>query len=148
MQSQKVYQPQQAITGAAFSARFKLLATLVSLGLVGYVLSFLLRYPAVSKLAQLGLLVAIAVVLLCWRDFLRATLTIDAVGIRQSGWLPQDVGWDDVRGARLIGQHQLGWLLPPRLAVRTGTGFSTFNCGSNELLNELQRISLAYQLKP
>ena len=58
MQSQKVYQPQQAITGAAFSARFKLLATLVSLGLVGYVLSFLLRYPAVSELAQLGLLVA------------------------------------------------------------------------------------------
>lgn len=148
MQSQKVYQPQQAITGAAFSARFKLLATLVSLGLVGYVLSFLLRYPAVSELAQLGLLVAIAVVLLCWRDFLRATLTIDAVGIRQSGWLPQHVVWDDVRGARLIGQHQLGWLLPPRLAVRTGTGFCTFNCGSSELLNELQRISLAYQLKP
>lgn len=148
MQSQKVYQPQQAITGAAFSARFKLLATLVSVGLVGYVLSFLLRYPAVSELAQLGLLVAIAVVLLCWRDFLLATLTIDAVGIRQSGWLPQHVVWDDVRGARLIGQHRLGWLLPPRLAVRTGTGFCIFNCGSNELLNELQRISLAYQLKP
>ena len=146
MQSQKVYQPQQAITGAAFSARFKLLATLVSVGLVGYVLSFLLRYPAVSELAQLGLLVAIAVVLLCWRDFLRATLTIDAVGIRQSGWLPQHVVWDDVRGARLIGQHRLGWLLPPRLAVRTGTAFYTFNGGTQDLLTEFARISAAFEM--
>jgi hypothetical protein len=37
--------------------------------------------------------------------------------------------------------------MPPRLAVRTGTGFHTFNCGSLELFSELQRISLAYQLK-
>ena len=148
MQSQAIYQPQHAMTGAAFNAWFKLLATLVCVGLVGYVLSFLLRYPALSEVVQVGLLISVAVILLSWRDFLRATLTIDATGIRQSGWLPQHVVWDDVRGVRLIGLHRLGWLLPPRLAVRTGTGFCTFNCGSRELFNELQRISRAYQLKP
>jgi hypothetical protein len=147
MQAQAVYQPQRDITGPAFSAWFKMLATLLSLALIGYVISFLLRYPSLSDGAQLFLLAAIAVVVLYWRDFLRATLTINADGIRQTGWLVQQVGWDDVRGARLIGLSRLGWLMPPRLAVRTGTGFHTFNCGSFELFSELQRISLAYQLK-
>jgi hypothetical protein len=147
MQVQAVYQPQRDITGPAFSAWFKMLATLLSLALIGYVISFLLRYPSLSDGAQLFLLAAIAVVVLYWRDFLRATLTINADGIRQTGWLVQQVGWDDVRGARLIGLSRLGWLMPPRLAVRTGTGFHTFNCGSFELFSELQRISLAYQLK-
>lgn len=147
MQAQAVYRPQCDITGPAFSAWFKMLATLLSLALIGYVISFLLRYPSLSDGAQLLLLVAIAVVVLCWRDFLCATLTINACGIRQTGWLVQQVGWDDVRGARLIGLSRLGWLMPPRLAVRTGTGFHTFNCGSFELFSELQRISLAYQLK-
>lgn len=147
MQAQAVYRPQRDISGPAFSAWFKLLATLFSLALIGYVISFLLRYPRLSDGAQLFLLAAIAVVVLYWRDFLRATLTISADGIRQTGWLVQQVGWDDVRGAKLIGLSRLGWLMPPRLAVRTGTGFHTFNCGSFELFNELQRISLAYQLK-
>jgi hypothetical protein len=100
-----------------------------------------------SDSAKLFLLAAIAVVVLYWRDFLRATLTINSYGIRQTGWLVQQVGWDDVRGARLIGLSRLGWLRPPRLAVRTGTGFHTFNCGSFELFSEFQRISLAYKLK-
>ena len=147
MQAQAVYQPQRDITGPAFSAWFKMLATMLSLALIGYVISFLLRYPSLSDGAQLFLLAAIAVVVLYWRDFLRATLTINSYGIWQTGWLVQQVGWDDVRGARLIGLSRLGWLMPPRLAVRTGTGFHTFNCGSFELLSELQRISLAYQLK-
>jgi hypothetical protein len=147
MQAQSVYRPQIDITGPAFSAWFKMLATLLSLALIGYVLSFLLRYPSLPDGAQLFLFGAIAVVLLCWRDFLRATLTINASGIQQTGWLVQQVNWDDVRGTRLIGLSRLGWLMPPRLAVRTGTGFHTFNCGSLELFSELQRISLAYQLK-
>ena len=147
MQAQSVYRPQSDITGPAFSPWFKMLATLLSLALIGYVLSFILRYPSLTDGAQLFLFGAIAVVLLCWRDFLRATLTINAVGIRQTGWLVQQVSWEDVRGAKLIGFSRLGWLMPPRLAVRTGTGFHTFNCGSLELFSELQRISLAYQLK-
>lgn len=148
MQAQAFYQPQRDITGPAFSAWFKMLATLLCLALIGYAISFILRYPNLPDGAQLFLLAAIAVVLLYWRDFLRATLTINTSGIRQTGWLIQQVSWDDVRGAKLIGLSRLGWLMPPRLAVRTGTGFHTFNCGSAELLSELQRISLAYQLKP
>jgi len=111
MQAQAVYQPQRDITGPAFSAWFKMLATMLSLALIGYVISFLLRYPSLSDGAQLFLLAAIAVVVLYWRDFLRATLTINSYGIRQTGWLVQQVGWDDVRGARLIGLSRLGWLM-------------------------------------
>jgi hypothetical protein len=147
MHAQAVYRPQRDITGPAFSAWFKLLATLFSLALIGYVISFMLRHPSLPDGATLFLWAAIAVMLLYWRDFLGATLTINAAGIRQTGWLVQQVSWDDVRGAKLIGLSRLGWLLPPRLAVRTGTGFHTFNCGSPDLFSELQRISLAYQLK-
>ncbi len=147
MPAHAVYRPQRDISGPAFSAGFKLLATLLSLALIGYVLSFMLRHPDLPVVAHLFLLAAIVVVLLYWRDFIRATLTIDVAGIRQSGWLVQQVGWDDVRGAKLIGLPRLSWLLPPRLAVRTGTGFHTFNCGTPELFSEFQRISLAYQLK-
>ena len=142
-----MYQPERNLTGPAFSAWFKLLATLVSLALLGYVVGFLLRHLELPTPARVVLLAALAIVLLYWRDFLRATLTIDSQGIRQTGWLVQQVTWDDVRGAKLIGLQHLGWLLPPRLAVRTGTGFYTFNCGSLELLAELQRISRAFQLK-
>lgn len=142
-----MYQPERNLTGPAFSAWFKLLATLVSLALTGYVVSFMLRHLELPTAAHLVLLVALAVVLLYWRDFLRATLTIDSSGIRQTGCLLQQVTWDDVRGAKLIGLQHLGWLLPPRLAVRTGTGFYTFNCGSPELLTELQRIARAFQMK-
>jgi hypothetical protein len=147
MQPHSVYQPERDVTGPAFSAWFKLLATFISLGLIGYVVSFMLRHAELSTLAHWVLLVSVALVLLYWRDFLRATLTIDRAGIRQTGWLMQQVIWDDVRGAKLIGLPRLGWLMPPRLAVRTGTGFYTFNCGSAPLLAELQRISRAFQLK-
>jgi hypothetical protein len=41
MHAQAVYRPQRDITGPAFSAWFKLLATLFNLALIGYVISFI-----------------------------------------------------------------------------------------------------------
>ena len=55
--------------------------------------------------------------------------------------------WRDVRSAKMIGIPYFTWLFPPRLVVRTGTAFATFNGGSREVLVEFAKISLAYQMK-
>ena len=140
------YCPATTVSGPAYSPWFKMLATLLSAGIAGYVLSFLLRHR-VDTLSELVLATAIVVLMMSYGGFLRATLTIDAQGIRQSGWPGKQVFWSDVRSARLIGLPRAGWLSPPRLAVRTGTAFYTFNGGTQALLSEFAQISVAYQMK-
>ncbi len=146
MQRVASYRPAAPVTGPAYSPWFKMLATLLVFGLCGYVASFLLRYRA-ETLSMLLLAAAIVFLLLSYRGFLRATVTIDADGITQSGWPGKQVVWGDVRSAKLIGLPQAGWLSPPRLVVRTGTAFYTFNGGTQELLTEFARISVAYEMK-
>lgn len=140
------YRPAAPVCGPAYSPWFKMLATLLVFGLVGYVASFLLRYGA-DPVSELLLAAAIALLLLSYRGFLRTTVTIDARGIRQDGWPGKQVAWDDIRSAKLIGLPNAGWLSPPRLAVRTGTAFYTFNGGTQELLTEFAQISVAYEMK-
>lgn len=146
MQRVSGYRPVAPVSGPAYSPWFKMLATLLSFGMSGYIASFLLRNRA-EPLSALLLLAAIAFLLLSYRGFLRATVTIDTQGIRQTGWPGAQVAWDDVRGAKLIGLPQAGWLSPPRLAVRSGTAFYTFNGGTQALLTEFARISVAYEMK-
>ncbi len=146
MQQFETYCPVTPVSGPAYSPWFKLLATVLSFGITGYVISFLLRYridaPSVLLLAA-----AIVVLMMSYSSFLRATVTIDAQGIRQSGWPGKQVHWGDVRSAKLIGLTRAGWVSPPRLAVRTGTAFYTFNGGTEILLSEFAHISAAYQMK-
>ena len=123
-----------------------MLATLLSFGMAGYVASFLLRYRA-DVVSEFLLVAAITFLLLSYRGFLLATVTINERGITQSGWPGKQVVWDDVRSARLIGLPRAGWLSPPRLAVRTGTAFYTFNGGTQELLTEFARISAVYEMQ-
>jgi hypothetical protein len=124
-----------------------MLATVLVFGMVGYVASFLLRYRA-NGLSEWLLLAAIVFLLLSYRGFLQATVIVDERGIRQSGWPGKQVVWDDVRSAKLIGVPRAGWLSPPRLAIRTGTAFYTFNAGTQELLTEFAHISVSYEMKP
>ena len=140
------YQPAAVVTGPAYSPWFKMLATLFTFGLVGYTASFLLRH-GVDLGSQALMLAAMVLLLLSYRGFLQATVTIDAAGLRQTGLLGKDVRWEDVRGAKLIGLPRAGWLSPPRLVVRTGTAFYTFNGGTQALLTEFARIALAYEMK-
>jgi hypothetical protein len=143
------YQPQHSVSGPAYGAGFKVFASIVTLGLLAYGLSVALRFP----LMQYG--VAIKVLLLgsalmlgvSYYWFLRAVTTIDATGIRQSWLYDKRVDWSDVRGAKMIGIPYLSWLFPPRLVVRTGSAFATFNGGSREVLVEFAKISLAFQMK-
>ncbi len=140
------YQPAVVISGPAYSPWFKMLATLFTFGLAGYAASFMLRHGGDFS-SQALLIGVILLLLLSYRSFLHATVTIDADGIRQTGLLGKDVAWNDVRGAKLIGLPRAGWLSPPRLVVRTGTAFYTFNGGTQPLLAEFARISLAYEMK-
>lgn len=144
-----MYAPQHAVSGPAYGKGFKVGATLISALLLVYGVSVAIRFP----LLQFGfgvqaLLFGSAVMLgVSYYWFLRARTTIDEAGIRQSWLYDKRVDWRDVRGAKMIGIPFLSWIFPPRMVVRTGNAFTTFNGGSREVLIEFARISLAFEMK-
>ncbi|HJU70859.1 MAG TPA: hypothetical protein VJ603_03355 [Paucimonas sp.] len=144
------YQPQQAVTGPAYSTWFKAIATIVCGALLIYGANIASRFP----LAQYGfgvkalLFCAVLMLIVSYYWFLRSTTIIDAKGITQTWLYNKQVEWRDVRGAKMIGIPYAGWLFPPRLVVRTGNSFTTFNGGSRDVLVEFAKISLAFQMKP
>ena len=143
------YRPESTISGPAYSPWFKMLATLFTFGLCAYGISFALRFPLQTWGGAVMVMMAAALMLLAlsFVGFLRSTTTINERGILQTWVVSRQVAWDDVRSAKLIGVPHAGWLSPPRLVVRTGTAFHTFNGGTTELLTEFARISLAYEAK-
>lgn len=143
------YKPQQAVTGPAYGTGFKAFATVVTLVLLLYGASVAWRFPMMSfgfgvKALLLGAGVMLGV---SYYWFLRAQTTIDATGIRQTWLYDKQVEWRDVRGAKMIGIPYASWLFPPRMVVRTGNSFTTFNGGSQAVLIEFAKISLAFQMK-
>ena len=144
------YQPGASLSGPAYSPWFKMLATLVTVALAGYGISFALRYALMDYGWGVRLLFIAAMLMLAmsYVGFLRSEVTIDAEGIRQTWLWNRQASWSEIRSAKLIGIPLAGWLSPPRLVVRTGNAFTTFNGGTPELLAEFARISLAYQVKP
>lgn len=143
------YKPHQPVTGPAYSPWFKLLATVITSALAAYGVSIAERFPLMQYgFAVKALLFVSAVMLVVsYYWFLRSTITIDDKGITQTWLYNRQVEWRDIRGAKMIGIPYLGWLFPPRLVVRTGTAFTTFNGGSRAVLVEFAKISLAYQMK-
>ena len=143
------YQPEGNVTGPAYGPGFKMVATVVTLLLLGYGASIALRFPLLLYGFGLKVLLvgATAMLLLSYYWFLRSRTTIDATGIRQSWVIDKRVDWTDIRGAKMIGIPDFSWLFPPRMVVRTGNSFTTFNGGTRELLIEFAKISLAFQMK-
>ena len=143
------YDAPATVQGPAYGKGFKVMASLLTLALAAYGVSVLWRFPMAQFGASVKLLLAGAAVMLgvSYYWFLRATLTIDATGMRQTWLFDKQVAWADVRGAKMIGIPYLSWLFPPRMVVRTGNAFITFNGGTRELLIEFAKISLAYQNK-
>lgn len=144
------YQPAKPVSGPAYSRWFKLCASLITLTLAGYGVSIAMRFP----LGQYGigvqalLLGAAAMLGVSYYWFLRSTTTIDQNGIRQTWLYDKHVAWRDMRGAKMLGVPYFGWVFPPRMVVRTGNSFTTFNGGSQDVLVEFAKISLAFQMKP
>ncbi len=143
------YQPQQTVSGPAYSPWFKLLATLATLIIAAYGASVLMRFPVLDagwgvKLLLIG---AVLMLALSYYGFLHATTTIDEHGITQTWLINRHVSWRDIRSAKMIGIPNAGWLFPPRLVVRTGNAYATFNGGTPALLTEFAKISLAFQMQ-
>lgn len=135
------------MTGPSYNPWFKFVATLVSLALAGYGISVALRFPIMQfgfgvKLLLIGAALMLAV---SYYWFLRAQTTIDEKGIRQTWLYTKQVAWSDVRGVKMLGIPYAGWIFPPRLVVRTGNSFMTFNGGTQALLIEFAKVALAYQ---
>jgi len=143
------YKPASVVTGPAYSPWFKMLATLFTFGLIGYGISFAMRFSleAYGWGVILLMLAALTLLLVSFYGFLHSTITIDDKGIKQTWVINRQVLWPDIRGAKMIGIPRAGWLSPPRLVVRTGTAFYTFNGGTEALLTEFAKISLAYEMK-
>jgi hypothetical protein len=143
------YQPAKAVTGPAYGRGFKAVASALTLLLFAYGASIAARFPLPAfGLGVKGLLLGAVIMLgVSWYWFMRARTTIDAHGIGQSWLYDKRVEWRDVRGAKMIGIPYASWLFPPRLVVRTGNSFTTFNGGSQALLIEFAKISLAFRLK-
>ena len=143
------YQPAKAVTGPAYGVGFKVFATILTVVLAVYMSSIAWRFPLLSfgigvkaLLAGAGLMLAIS-----YYWFLKARTTVDETGIRQTWMFDKQVEWREVRGAKMIGIPYLSWLFPPRMVIRTGNSFTTFNGGSQAVLIEFAKISLAFQMK-
>jgi hypothetical protein len=143
------YKPEKTVSGPAYGPGFKVFATILTIVLVGYSASIAVRYPLLQFGVGIKLLLAFSAFMLVisYYWFLRARTTIDADGIRQTWMYDKKVEWRDVRGAKMIGIPYLSWLFPPRMVIRTGNSFTTFNGGSREVLIEFAKIALAFQMK-
>ena len=143
------YQPAGTVSGPAYGPGFKLIATVVCAVLAGHGVTVGLRYPLLQYGLSVQLLLLGAAVMLgvSYYWFLRSVVVIDARGIRQTWMFNREVEWRDVRSAKMIGIPFFTWLVPPRLVVRTGNAFATFNGGSKPVLIEFAKISLAFQMK-
>jgi hypothetical protein len=147
--SVQFYQPEHSVSGPAYAGPFKIVSTLIVMILLAYGFTIALRFPLLTygfgvKLVLVG---ATSLLIASWYWFLKGRTTIDAEGVRQSAMIDKRVRWDEVRSAKMLGVPYLGWLFPPRLVVRTGNAFTTFNGGSQALLIEFAKISIAYQMK-
>jgi len=143
------YKPQQSVTGPAYNLWFKILATAVTILLALYGLNIATRFPLLQYGFGVKALLAGAALMLVisYYWFLRSTITINDTGITQRWMYNRHVEWRDIRSAKMIGIPYLSAIFPPRLVVRTGNSFTTFNGGSQSILVEFAKISLAYQMK-
>ncbi len=143
------YQPTRTVSGPSYGSGFKIVATILTLVLAVYGASVAWRFPMLAFGLGVKAVLAVATLMLgvSYYWFLRARTTIDAGGIRQSWLYDKYVQWHDVRSAKMIGIPYLSWLFPPRMVVRTGNAFMTFNGGTQEVLIEFAKISLAFQAK-
>jgi hypothetical protein len=143
------YKPENSVSGPAYNLSFKLLATVVTVVLAVYAADVALRFPLPDDSFGVKTVLSCAALLLAlsYYWFLRSTITIDDTGITQTWLYNRHVEWREIRGAKMIGIPAMSWLFPPRLIVRTGNSFMSFNGGSQPVLIEFAKISLAYQIK-
>ncbi len=127
--------------GPAYHQVFKATATLLMMAIVFYAYRALERDSSVLT-GQTKLLFAFAgmTILFTYYGLLRSQTTIDEHGIAQSWMFKKAVGWDEIRGARVLRMP-----MAVRLIVRTQSGrFNVYNAGSDDLGLAFDAIARAY----
>jgi hypothetical protein len=131
------------VSGASYSATYRTVATLLCVAVIAQGVSVLARGPGIAALGATGALwfgIALLVLMATYVLMMRATTTIDASGIRQSGLIERRIDWPDVHSAQLA-----GFGFSRRLVVRSGFGmYRKFFGGTSALVAAFERIAAAY----
>lgn len=133
-----------AVTGPAFSPTFKLLATLIVGGCAAWFAQLWARGTlGTSVSVGTGWFIAgLALMAWTWWSIVSSRTRIDANGLHQRWIWDKAMPFNDLAYAKLIHVRGLGWLIAPRLYVRTLDGkFTVFYGATPALIAEFQRLS-------
>jgi hypothetical protein len=127
---------------AAYSAAFKVLATLIVFGTAGWLLLLWQggKLGAGSSLAT-WFLAGLAMMLYTWWCIVRSVTTLDGEQLRQTWVWTKKMDLRELAYGRLLRVRGLEWLIAPRLYVRTLLGkFAVFYAAEPEMVAEFERL--------
>jgi len=131
------------MSGPAFSAPFKLLASVLVFGSLAW-------FVRLWQLGRLGsdlsvnlawFLAAMAMLLWCWWAMVRSVTTVDDKQLHQTWVWDKRMVLDDLASAKLVRVRGFEWLIAPRLYVRTFVGkMGIFYAADPALVAEFERL--------
>ena len=129
-------------SGPAFSASFKVMATLIVLGCAAAFIQMWLAGKSAGGAAGGGWFIAgLMLVVYTWFCILRSTTRIDAKGLHQTWVWDKHMELNELAYGKLIRVRGLDWLIAPRLYVRTLMGkFAVFYAASPDMVAEFERM--------
>jgi len=136
--------PLERVSGPAFPVTVKLLATAIMVALAVAGVAAVTDGPAGPALAFKDwafLLAVVAVIGSGYWGIVTSRTQFDGVTIQQSWLWPKKVNLADISQVKLISIPGLGWLIVPRLVVRTGFGLTTFHAGDAAVLAQFRRLA-------
>ena len=126
----------------AYSAAFKVLATVLVFGTAGWML-LLWQGGKLGTGSSLTLwfLAALAMMVYTWWCIVRSVTTLDSEQLRQTWVWTKKMDVHELAYGRLIRVRGLEWLIAPRLYVRTLPGkFQVFYAAEPEMVAEFERL--------
>ena len=137
-------QPDQIISGKAFSVAFRVLALLLVEGIAWW--AYLLwrggKLGSTVTSSQLWLLAALALMFITVFYVFRSVTSITNAHLKQSWIWNKEMAIQELAYAKLIRLRGFDWLIAPRLYARTHGGkFASFYASTPEVLQQFEQIS-------
>ncbi|KQT08708.1 hypothetical protein [Ramlibacter sp. Leaf400] len=132
-----------AVEGTAFSLPFKLLATVLVAGCIGWAARLWLQGRLGAQFSVNHAWFAAALVMMAWTWWavVRSVTRIGADELRQTWVWTKRMELRELAFGKLIRVRGLEWLVAPRLYVRTlGGKFAVFYVADRQLLAESERL--------
>ena len=137
-------EPNQVISGKAFSVSFRILALLMVEGVAwwGYVLWSHGKLGVSITSSALWLLAALALMSITVFYVFRSVTSVTSEHLTQSWIWDKKMSVPELAYAKLIRLRGFDWLIAPRLYARTHGGkFASFYASTPEVLNQFEKIS-------